>query len=139
MNRIKDYACFAACFAGLGYIVLGPLSAVEPSAPLSCGVGAGWLGFGCHPVHVQLPPGLHVLGFTSAVFVVARAMIGTVKRSRHGSSSAAVSESVDETPPSPRKPQQPLRTVKPRTHFGLRAEPPPPAPPRSSVMLRDVP
>ena len=29
MNRIKDYSRFAACFVGLGYIVLWPITANE--------------------------------------------------------------------------------------------------------------
>lgn len=127
MNRIKDYVCFAACFAGLGYIVLWPITADELggsfSASMFCRDGtAGLLGFMCQSVQpLRLAPGLHALGFVSAVFVAARAVIAAVKRSRRPPLPAIAMQSADEEkPPPPRKPPPSLRTVKPRTHFGLR-------------------
>jgi hypothetical protein len=68
---------------------------------------------------LRLPPGLHALGFMSAIFVATRAVVDAVRRSRRRSSPALVLQSTDEAPSPPRKPS-PLRTVKPRTHFGLR-------------------
>src|ERR1700754_3699670 len=91
MNRIKDYIYFAACFAGLGYIALWPISTAETGgsfgASMFCRNGApDWLGFMCQPGQpLRLPPGLHVLGFVSAVFVIARALVGAVKLSRRRS------------------------------------------------------
>jgi hypothetical protein len=129
MNRIKDYVCFAACFAGLGYIVLWPVVADEAGASFGASMfcrdgGPAWLGFLCQSAQpLRLPPGLHALGFMSAVFVAARAVVGVVKRSRPRSSPASALQSVDETPPPPRKPRLPLRNVKPRVHFGLRGVP----------------
>jgi hypothetical protein len=128
MNRIKDYVCFATCFAGLGYVALWPITADEAggsfSASMFCrGDGPDWLGFLCQSAQpLRLPPGLHALGFMSAVFVTTRALVGAMKRSRRHSSPALALQSADGTPP-PRKPRPPLRTVKPRTHFGLRGVP----------------
>jgi hypothetical protein len=129
MNRIKDYVCFAACFAGLGYIVLWPVTADEAGASFGASIfcrddGPAWLGFLCQSAQpLRLPPGLHALGFLSAVFVAIRAVVGAVKRSRRRSSPAIALQSADETPPPLRKLRLPLRTVKPRTHFGLRGVP----------------
>lgn len=122
MNRIKDYACFAACFAGLGYIVLGPFIASKSGASLLCGDhnAAGLFGFVCPSAPLRLPSGLHALGFMSALFVVARAMIGTVKRSSGDSSLTVELEGSDETPVPPSKPLLALRRVEPRSQFGLR-------------------
>jgi hypothetical protein len=126
MNRIKDYVCFAACFAGLGYIALWPVTADEIGGSFGgsmfCGgSGPNWLGFLCQSAQpLRLPPGLHALGFMSAIFVATRAVVGAVRRSRRRSSPAIAVQSANETLPPPRKPRQPLRTVKPRTHFGLR-------------------
>ncbi len=128
MNRIKDHICFAACFAGLGYMVLWPITADDLSGQsfggsLLCRGGSEWLDSLCNFAHpLRLPPGLHALGFMSAVFVAARLLVGAVKRSRRASPSvAAVVRMADEPPP--RKPRPPLRQIKPRTQFGLRGIP----------------
>lgn len=130
MNRIKDYVCFAACFAGLGYIALWPITADEGGgsfgASVFCrGAGPDWLGFLCQSARpLQLPQGLHALGFMSAVFVATRALVDAVKRSRRCASPALTATHAADAPSSlPRKPRQPLSKVKPRTHFGLRGIP----------------
>ena len=130
MNRIKDYVCFAACFAGLGYIALWPITADEGGgsfgASMFCrGGGPDWLGFLCHSAGpLQLPPGLHALGFMSAVFVTTRALADAVKRSRQRASPVlATTHTADAPSTSPRRPRQSLPKVKPRTHFGLRGIP----------------
>lgn len=69
MNRIKDYSGFAAWFLGLGYLVLWPITA--DAAPA-----------------LRLPPGLHALGFMSALYVAARVLADAVRRSRRASLSA---------------------------------------------------
>jgi hypothetical protein len=128
MNRIKDYVCFATCFAGLGYVALWPITADEAGGSVSAlmfcrGGGPDWLGFLCQSAQpLRLPPGLHALGFLSAIFVTARALVGAVRLSRRRSSPIISLQSPDEMPP-PRKPRPPLRTIKPRAHFGLRGMP----------------
>jgi hypothetical protein len=128
MNRIKDHTYFATCFAGFGYIVLWPLTADEfGAAPLSASVFcypgvADWLGFLCNSTHpLRLPPGLHALGFISALFATARLLLCLYKRSRRPAPPASALQVVPEAPPlPPRRPRPPLPSVKPRTQFGLR-------------------
>jgi hypothetical protein len=127
MNRIKDYACFAACFAGLGYIVLWPITASElGSEPLGAAVfcrdgSAGVFGFLCVDP-LRMPAGLHVLGFMSAVFVTARGLAGAIRRSRGSVPAAIAPESADDVPPLRKLRAQPTK-LKPRSHFGLRGVP----------------
>ena len=89
MNRIKDYAGFVGWFAGLGYIVLWPVTAADLGgkpfgASIFCQDGApGLVDFLCksaQPLH--MPPGLHVLGFLSAMFVTIRLLVHAVRRTR---------------------------------------------------------
>ena len=136
MNRIKDYTCFAACFAGLGYIVLWPITANELNgeafgASILCRDGSfGLMDFVCSSSHpLRMAPGLHAIGFMSAIFVTTRLLLSAVKRSRRAvrarrsvAASASASSAVeipDELPPA-RKLRLPRYAVKPRTHFGLR-------------------
>lgn len=131
MNRIKDYSCFAACFVGLGYIVLWPITANEMGgeafgASIFCRDGSfGLMDFVCSSSQpLRMAPGLHAIGFMSAIFVTTRLLLSAVKRSRRAvrarrSASAAV-QTPDEPPPPRRKPLPPYRPMKPRTHFGLR-------------------
>jgi hypothetical protein len=126
MNRIKDYSGFAAWFLGLGYLVLWPITAdefggVSFGASILCREGAAqWLGLLCNAASaLRLPPGLHLLGFMSALYVAARVLADTVRRSRHASLSAT-SPALHADAPPPRKPRPPRRYVKPRTQFGLR-------------------
>jgi hypothetical protein len=137
MNRIKDYTGFAVRFAGLGYIVLWPLSSPDFSgkpfgASIFCHDGSpSPLDFLCNSAHpLMLPPALHVIGFLSAVFVTLQLLLHVMKRSRRAARSgetaapALAARMPDAPPPPPRqKPQPPLRPVKPRTHFGLRGMP----------------
>lgn len=124
MNRIKDYSGFAARFVGSGYLVLWPVT-VDETGGMSFGASilcredsANWLGFLCNSAPaLRLPPGLHAIGFMSAVYVIAQVLAGAIKRSRRARLSVA--------PPTqhadpPRKPRPLLRYVKPRTQFGLR-------------------
>lgn len=133
MNRIKDYSCFAACFAGLGYIVLWPITANEIDgeafgASIFCRDGSfGLMDFVCSSSQpLKMAPGLHAIGFMSAIFVTTRLLLSAVKRSRRAvrarrsaSASAAV-QTPDEPPPPARKLRLPRYAVKPRTQFGLR-------------------
>ena len=130
MNRIKDYSGFAAWFVGLGYIVLWPLTTSDLGGqPFGASVMCRdntpkLLDFMCYSSHsLAMPPGLHALGFVSAIFVTTRLLISGVKRSRravkrHTSRSLPAAPILDEPPP--RKPQPRRPTVKARTHFGLR-------------------
>jgi hypothetical protein len=79
MNRIRDYAHFAAWYAGLGYIVLWPLTSSELGgrpfgAAIFCRDGAlGLAELLCASARpLQMPPGLHALGSMSALFVTTR-------------------------------------------------------------------
>lgn len=134
MNRIKDYAGFAGWFAGLGYIVLWPVTATNMGgkpfgAALFCREDAtGLLDSLCqlpHPLH--LPEGLHALGLLSALFVAFRLLMLAVRRTRraararHAAPAAALSQ--DAPPPRRMVAPAPRRTVKPRSQFGLRGMP----------------
>jgi hypothetical protein len=136
MNRIKDYAGFVGWFAGLGYIVLWPVTSAELGAkPLGASIfcqdgSPSILDLLCNSANpVQLPPGLHALGFLSAVFVTIQLLCFAIRRSRR-----TIRQRADASSPAPltqtalplaRKQnfRPPLRPVKPRTHFGLRGMP----------------
>ena len=126
MNRIKDYSGFAAWFLSLGYLVLWPITAdefggVSFSASILCREGAAeWLRLLCSSTPaLRLPPGLHLLGFMSALYVAAKVLADAVRRSRHASLPVTSAAQHADAPP-PRKPRPPLRYVKPRSQFGLR-------------------
>ena len=136
MNRIKDYIGFALWFAGLGYIVLWPVTSPDLGgkpfgASIFCrDTPISVLDFLCNSaLPLQLPPNLHVLGFLSALFVAVRLLLYALKRSRRAvgpraaDSSALVMQRPDAVPPPRQKPVRVLRPVKPRTHFGLRGMP----------------
>lgn len=138
MNRAKEYTNFAGWFAGLGYIVLWPVTSTDLSdKPFGASIFCRDNSFSvtdllCNTVHpLQLPAALHVLGFASALFVTVRLLIYAIKcaRRRRGNVAppaapiaphpvAAVLRPRLRTPPPP-----PLRPVKPRAHFGLRNVP----------------
>ena len=141
MNRIKDYASFATWFAGLGYIVLWPLTSPDLAGrPYGASVfcrdnSLSALDLLCNSVHsLSLPPGLHALGFISAAVVTVRLLVHAIRRSRRAvaGAEAAASVPIQRLPsaaafavpmPSRRKAPPPLRGVKPRNHFGLRGTP----------------
>ena len=77
MNRVKDYIQFAVCFAGVGYIVLWPLTAHDSAiaastASLICGGDFPGDAICRLPHPLTLSPGLHLLGLVSALAVCAR-------------------------------------------------------------------
>jgi hypothetical protein len=136
MNRIKDYARFVIWFAGLGYIVLWPVSSPDRSgrpfgASIVCNDGMfGLLASLCHSAHwLELPPALHAIGSLSAILVAIRLLSYAIKRWRRPADARLVPVPLPPAPlpaaavPSWRNPHQPLRAVKPRTHFGLRGTP----------------
>jgi hypothetical protein len=136
MNRIKDYTGFAAWFAGLGYIVLWPLTSSEFGgqpfgASLVCRDSTPQLlDFVCNSTRpLSMAPGLHALGFMAAVFVATRLLVSGVRCSRRAVTphtsvpSLLAAQTPHAAPPPPRKPRPPGPTVRPRTHFGLRGVP----------------
>jgi hypothetical protein len=135
MNRIKDYIGFAIWFAGLGYIALWPITSFDLDgqrfgASLFCGDASfRALDFLCRSgLPLQLPPNFHVLGFLSALFVVARLILLALRRSLRTADTpldiSALSMCLPEIDPPPRrKPPRPLPRAKPRAHFGLRGMP----------------
>ena len=105
MNRVRDYIGFAVWFVGLGYIVMWLLSS---------------------PDLLLLPPVLHVVGIASAIFVPVRLLTRAISRRR--AATGALRAVPARTPatvlrPPRRKTSYPLRSVKPRSHFGLRGMP----------------
>ena len=136
MNRIKDYTRFVIWFAGLGYMVLWPVSSSDLSgrpfgASVVCQDGTlALLASLCNSTHwLQLPPALHAIGSLSAIVVSVRLLLCAVKRWRRPAGSGRAQTPAPFAPapatalPSWRNPARPLRAVKPRTHFGLRGTP----------------
>lgn len=132
MNRIKDYAGFAIFFAGLGYIVLWPLTTPEfggrPfAASIFCRRGSpsvlDWLCNSAHPL--QLSPGLHAAGILSAIVVMVRLLLYVIRRWRRATTTreSVLTARIPVAPPTWRRPARPLRPVKARTQFGLRGTP----------------
>ncbi len=103
MTRVWDYISFAIWFAGLGYLVMWLLGS---------------------PHHLVLPPALHAIGVAAAVLIPVRLLLRIVKRRRAGAVPAihARQPAAVRRPPR-RKATYPIRTVKPRSHFGLRGVP----------------
>lgn len=137
MNRIKDYAGFVGWFAGLGYIALWPLTAPQfggkpLGASIFCRDGVpGALDFLCNSADpLRLPPGLHAIGFVSALFVLCQLLGYGIRRSRRAVHLDPVAihwptrlTKFMKSRPALRKPRPPLRRVKPRKEFGLRGVP----------------
>jgi hypothetical protein len=135
MNRIKDYAGFAICFVGLGYIVLWPLTSPEFGglpfgASIFCHDGStSALDLLCNSTHpLALSSGLHAVGILSAVAVMLRLLSYVIRRSRRGIAGGRESAlkariPVAVAPSTWRKPARPFRPVKPRAQFGLRGTP----------------
>ena len=102
MRRVWDYIGFAVWFAGLGYIVMWLLSS---------------------PDLLLLPPPLHVLGVASALFVPVRLLLRAVSRRRAAVGVVPARKPAPVLRPPWRNSSYPLRSVKPRSHFGLRGMP----------------
>jgi hypothetical protein len=104
MNRVCDYLGFVVWFTGLGYIVLWLVGA---------------------PEHRLLPPALYGVGLLSATFVCVRLIVLAIRRWRVPVAAADAGARAPATvlKPPPSAPTRPLRTVKPRSHFGLRNAP----------------
>ena len=102
MNRVWDYIGFAVWFAGLGYIVMWLLSS---------------------PDLLLLPPVLHAVGVASAMFVPVRLFLRAVGRRRAAAGAVSARKPTTVLRPPRRKSTYPCRSVKPRSHFGLRGMP----------------
>ena len=102
MNRVWDHIGFAVWFAGLGYIVMWLLRS---------------------PDLLLLPPALHVLGVASAMFVPVRLLLRAMSRRRASAGAVPTRKPAAVLRPPRRKSSYPLRSVKPRSHFGLRGTP----------------
>jgi hypothetical protein len=133
MNRIKDYSGFVGWFAGLGYIVLWPITvdnlSGEPfGASIFCRDGPISVpDILCNSAHpLRMPLGLHALGFMSAMFVTVRLLIIAIRRTRRKAGARASTAPPIERisailpPQPPRKPARLRHCVKPRKEFGLR-------------------
>lgn len=135
MNRCRDYFGFAVWFAGIGYVVLWPVTATGNGgavfgASIVCGHAAGGVAAVLcglpHPM--ALPLGLHVMGFAAAMLVAVRLSCRLLRRLRRRADiipAAALNARLPGAIPmrAPRRRVQPLRTVAPRKHFGLRGVP----------------
>lgn len=105
MTRVWDYISFAVWFAGLGYLVMWLLGS---------------------PDHLVLPPALHAIGVAAAMLIPVRLLLRIVKRWRAGAGAASAidtRQSAAVLRPPRRKATYPIRSVKPRSHFGLRGVP----------------
>ena len=133
MQRIKDYLNFAIGFAGLGYMAVWPITSPDFDghrfgiAILCRDSAAGLLALLCDSSHaVTLSPALHVLGFVSALIVIARLLSYALRRSRGAGGDPAIDMSTvvegrsNAPVPMWRKPPHRLRAIKPRAQFGLR-------------------
>ncbi len=136
MNCLRDYVGFAIWFAGVGYIVLWPLSASGASGALfgasivcHAPTAPGVLAALCRAPHpLTLSPPLHVLGFATAVAVTLRLVCRGLRCARRSHVVQVNARRVVRVPPvlmsAPRpRPQPPLPRVKPRSQFGLRGTP----------------
>jgi hypothetical protein len=116
MERLRDYASFAAWFCGLGYFVFWLIPARAENA---------------------LPQGFHAAGMVAAVFVVMRLAGLALDRLKAKKPHAASQDTLALETALPRlRDMQPRPRVKPRRHFGLRGAPLNPAP-RSGIVAPD--
>jgi hypothetical protein len=102
MNRVWDYIGFAVWFVGLGYIVMWLLRS---------------------PDLLLLPPTLHIVGIASAMFVPVRLIARFIGRRRAAAGAVPARKPTTVLRPPRRKASYPIRTVKARSHFGLRGMP----------------
>jgi hypothetical protein len=125
---------FAIGFAGLGYIVVWPITSPDFDGhrfgiAIFCRDGlAGLLDPLCDSSHaLTLPPSLHVFGFAAALIVIGRVLVYALKRSRQVNGDPAIDPSLEARTNAPaplwRKPPRRARAVKPRAQFGLRGTP----------------
>ncbi len=132
MNCLWDYVGFAIWFAGLGYLVLWPLSASGSSgdlygAALLCQAQAasGLVSALCRAPHpLTLSPALHALGAFALLAAVLRLLcrgLGCARRARAARVVRVPAAMMP--PPRPRLTQRALPRVKPRSQFGLRGMP----------------
>ena len=119
MGRIRDYASFAAWFIGLGYIILWPLAAPHvdlEAGSARCRDGHDLLRQLCEVASpARLPPLLHLLGLTAAIFVIVRLLLIALRAARKASDQQPA-----EPPRRRRRPPRTVMRVKARDHFGLR-------------------
>ena len=127
MKLVRDYLGFAVWFAGIGYLVLWPLTDGANGVPFGgsyiCGTGV--LSVLCdfdHPLN--LPPALHLLGALSTTAVVGQLACRVLRRLRRpagpSTATAKLQLSAAADPPARRSTLQLPRRVKPRREFGLR-------------------
>ena len=102
MRRVWDYIGFAVWFAGLGYIVMWLLRS---------------------PDLLLLPPALHELGLAAALLIPVLLIGRLVRRRRAAADAVPARKPAVVLRPPRRKSSNPLRRVKPRSHFGLRGTP----------------
>jgi hypothetical protein len=104
MNRVGDYIGFVVWFVGLGYIVLWLVAMIA------------------EPI---LPPALHAVGLLAACLVAVRLFVlaHTRRRAPAGVPAAHARMPATSLESSGKAEARPLRSVKPRNHFGLRGTP----------------
>jgi hypothetical protein len=127
MKLARDYLGFAIWFAGIGYMVLWPLTAGGKGMPFggSYVCNADALSVVCDlDQPLALPPALHVLGAISAMIVIGQFVWRVLRRLRRpagadtATSDRRISALVD--PRARRSTMRIPRQVTPRREFGLR-------------------
>jgi len=133
MNRVHDYIGFAVRFLGIGYMALWPLTAADGGftafdMSFLC-VGSSALDALCrlNPA-LQLSPGLHLIGTSSAAYVLGALALRPLRRWRRSRAAAANMAGPDilarlKLVRRPRPGPAPRRYVPPRSQFGLRGAP----------------
>ena len=132
MLRLKEYAQFAVWFAGLGYVVLWPLIALDldnagAGNSVLCQLGTAAISESLCQVArpLALPPPLHVAGMLAAVLVSVQLLMAGLRMARERQAAASGPTQPIKPPPLSRRFQRPVAKLKPRTQFGLRGRPPP--------------
>jgi hypothetical protein len=139
MNRFQDYLCFAVRFAGLGYIVLWPVSTpahgeLFGTSLICTGKTADVFALICRMPHpLQMSIGLHAAGALCAVLAtlhILLRLIGRARRRRRRLSAVpAVSPVAVVPPPAPKSRLRwrhlppPRKLLQARSQFGLRGMP----------------
>lgn len=127
MKLVRDYLGFAIWFAGIGYMVLWPLTDGGNDMPFggSYVCNADALSVVCDlDQPLTLPPALHVLGAISAMAVIGQLAWRVLRRLRRsagvdtGKPDLRLSAVVD--PRARRSTMRIPRQVRPRREFGLR-------------------